>query len=105
MSVPRGSNQSKQQQKEAAFKIILDYANRPSVESFTIADIKPYLETPNMAAAHLRELSDANKLTVMQKPQGELHYARKPTDMLRKAWRIRTNGQIGLVKSDRLGAA
>lgn len=94
--IPRGSNQSKTKAKQEAFKFILKFAQRPSVESFTIADIKPLLDAPNMGSAYLRELVDSNILVMRQSSQGELHFSRKPTDILRKTWRKRSCSEIGI---------
>jgi hypothetical protein len=85
--IPRGSNASKTKSKQDAFKIILDYANRPGMESFTAADIAPHLPAKNMAAIYLTELVDSNMIGRRGAATDSYHYSKKPTQLLRRAWR------------------
>ena len=79
--------------------MILEYANRPGMEAFTVADIEKIIPHPHMAAVHLSDLAGYNLLGVRIIKQGggaTLHYSKKPTDLLRVKWRKRTDGQIGI---------
>lgn len=105
MSVPRGSNQSKTKAKQEAFKFILEYANRPGMESFTSADIAPFLPAPNMAATHLREMVDSNLLSCRGAATASYHYSKKPTMAARMKWRVTPDSVIGIKPSNLLGSA
>jgi len=79
--------------------MILEYANRPGMEAFTVADIEKIIPHPHMAAVHLSDMANNNLLGVRIIKQGggaTLHYSKKPTDLLRVKWRKRTDGQIGI---------
>ncbi len=103
MAIPRGSNQSKTKAKQEAFQIILDYANRPGMESFTSADIAPFLPAPNMVQVYLTEMVDSNLLSRRGEPTGSYHFSKHPTRLLRVAIRKHTNGDLGIKPDNRLG--
>jgi hypothetical protein len=76
---------------------ILEAPFHISGEDFTTADVANYLKICHgIAHGYLTELSDAGKIARRQKNKQTVTYSKKPSALLRMAWRKRSDGQLGI---------
>jgi Fic family protein len=67
-------------------------------EEFSVADIAQWLGIHHaIAARYLNELADGAQIARRNKNSGEIAFSKKAPALLTKAWRFRTDEQLGIV--------
>jgi Fic family protein len=67
-------------------------------EEFSVADIAQWLGIHHaIAARYLSELADGAQIARRNKNSGEIAFSKKAPALLTKAWRLRTDAELGII--------
>jgi hypothetical protein len=102
---PRVSKSEREQKREDCMARIMQSHHVNSAEAFTVADISSWLGgvDDSVTRNYLNDLADAGKLNRREVKSGKVVYTRKPTAILKRAWRYLSNSEIGIEPLNRLG--
>jgi len=94
---PKVSMTEKRAKKQECLERILASHFVESGEYFSVADVAAWLGVEHtIARYYLNELADGSKLAQRQSSGGELVFAKKPSPLLKKAWRTRSDRDVGI---------